>query len=114
MAYEDDGLSISLKLFEFRIALCLEKYISNGQRLVDDQNLRVNVYCNCKSKTHKHTAGVGLYGLIYIVSDIGKFKDLGEFFLNLLVRKAHHRSVKIYVLNAGVLHIKTGSKFKER
>ena len=56
MGYKKNSLSLLFELLKLVITLGLEEYIANRQSLIDNENLWVNVYGNCKGKTHEHTA----------------------------------------------------------
>ena len=72
MTDEDDRLAHFLEFFEFMITFCLEKYITDAQSLIYDQDLRLDIDRHCKRQADEHTAGIGLYRLIDIISDIRK------------------------------------------
>ena len=95
------------------IAFCLEKYITNRQCLIYNQDLRIDIDGNCKGKTYKHTAGIGFHRLMDIISDICKSKDIIQLCVDLFLRKADHGTVQIHILKPGIFHIKTGSQFQK-
>ena len=72
MTDEHNGLAHLLEFFEFMITFCLEKYVTDTQSLIHDQDLRINIDRNSKSQTHEHTAGISLHRLIDVISDIRK------------------------------------------
>ena len=84
MAYEQDCLSLLFKFFKFVIAFCLKKDVSHGQRLIHDQDFRVNVNGNRKGKPDKHTAGIHFNRLMDIVTDVRKGKDIIQSCVDLL------------------------------
>ena len=58
MAYKQDCFSLLLEFLKFPVTFCLKKDISDGKRLVHDQDFRIDVDCHRKGQTHKHTARV--------------------------------------------------------
>ena len=56
MGNEQDRFPFPLKVFKLTVALRLEEYVSNRQRLVDDQDLRIDVDCDSKGKSYEHAA----------------------------------------------------------
>ena len=56
MAYKQDGLPHFLKFFKFMITFCLKKHIPHRQSLIYNQDFRLNIDGNSKSKPYKHTA----------------------------------------------------------
>ena len=95
------------------ITFCLEKHVPHGKSLVHNQNLRLNIDCHRKGKAHKHTAGIGLYRLVHIGTDIREFQNLRQFGVNLPVGKSHHGPVQVHVLYPVVFHVKAGSQFQK-
>ena len=56
MGHKKNSLSLLFELLKLVITLGLEEYVTNRQGLIDNENLRVNIYGYCKGKTHEHTA----------------------------------------------------------
>ena len=113
MAHKNNCLSQLFKLFKLMIALRLKKHISYGKRLINDQNFRLNIDCHGKGQPHEHTAGIRLYRLVHIISDIRKLQDIRELFVDFLLGKAHHRTVQIHIFDSVILLIKTGAQLQQ-
>ena len=56
MAYKQNCLTELLELLKLVITLGLEKYVAYGKCFINNKYLRVNIYCNRKCKSYKHTA----------------------------------------------------------
>ena len=113
MADKNDSLSHLFKFFEFVITFRLKKHISHGKRFIHDQDFRLNVDGHCKRQTHKHTAGIRFYRLVYILSDIRKFQNIFHLFINFFLAEPDHSPVQIDILYAVIFHIKSGTQFQQ-
>ena len=114
MGYHEDRSSSLFDLLHFPVTFCLEKYVSDGQGLIYDQDLRLHVNVECKRQADEHTAGVGLYRLIDKIADIRKIQNILQLFIHLFPGIPHHGAVHIDIFNSGVVHIKPGSKLQKR
>ena len=94
-------------------ALCLEPGIANRQGFVDDQDIRSDMRGNREGKTDIHAAGVGLYRLIDIGSDIGKSHDVVQPLGDLLFGETHNRGVDHRILAPGKLGIEPCPQFEQ-
>ena len=56
MGHKKNSLSLLFELLKLVITLGLEEYVTYRQSLIDNKDLRVNIYGNRKGKTHEHTA----------------------------------------------------------
>ena len=113
MAYKQNGLSHFLELFEFPVTFCLEKYISYGKSLINDQDLRIDIDSYRKSQTHEHTTGVCFYRLIDKITDICKIQNRLQLGIDLFPGKTDHASVEIYIFKSGIFSVKSGSQFQK-
>ena len=114
MGNHEDRCSPLLDLLHLPVTFCLKEYVSDGQGLVDDQDLRLHVNVKRKCQTDEHTAGVGLYRLIDKIADIRKIQNILQLFIHLFPGIPHHGAVHIDIFNSGVVHIEPGSKFQKR
>ena len=113
MAYEKDRLALLLELLEFAVALCLEEHVSNAECFVNYKYLGIYVDGNRKCKTDEHTARIGLAGLVHIVADIGKGKNVVDLLIDLILGKAHHGTVQIDILDTVIIHVETRTEFEQ-
>ena len=113
MGHHQNRRSLLLQLIHPVIALCLEENIANRERLVHNQNLRIDGDIQSEGKADKHTAGIRLDRLVHEVSDVRKIEDIGQFLVHFLLADAHHGSVHIDVLNTGVILIEACTEFQK-
>ena len=79
-------------------ALFLEIDIADGQHLVDDQDLRLQMRGNSKGEPHIHARAVALDRRVEKFLDLGKGDDLVELRPDLRPRHAQDGAVQIDVL----------------
>ena len=72
----DDSRTLSLYLLELVEALRLKVSVADGKYLVDEKNIRVNVYRYGESKTHIHTRRVGPYRVVDELLKLGEVHDV--------------------------------------
>ena len=113
MADKQDRLAFRLEFLELFIAFGLEKNIPDRKSLINDQNFRINIDGNRKSKTDKHTGRIGFYRLIDKIADIRKIQNILQAGVNLLFGKPVHRSVQIDIFHTGIFTVKSGAKFQQ-
>ena len=113
MGNHEDRCSPLLDLLHLPVTFCLEEYVSDGQGLVDDQDLRLHINVERKRQTDEHTAGVCLHRLIDKIADIRKIQDILQLLIHLLPGIAHHRAVHIDIFDSGVVHVEAGTKLQK-
>jgi len=91
----------------------LKSLIANGERLVHDQNVRVDDSLHGERQPQHHAAGVRLDRLVNEFADLGERLDLGKLVPNLLARESKHGAVHLHVLAAGKFHIEPGAEFQQ-
>ena len=79
MADEEHGPALARRVVHLSQTLFLELGIPDGQHLVDDQDLRLEVRRDRKRETHVHAAGITLHGCLEKSLDAGKSDDLVVF-----------------------------------
>ena len=81
--------------------------IAHGQRLIDDQYIRIDMCYYGKSEPHHHTTRVGLDRLIQEITNICELDDTFEPLFDGILIKAQNRGIQNYVLTAGKLRIES-------
>ena len=114
MGNKNNRLSCFFKLIKLPVTLGLEENITNTQGFIYNENIRFHIDCNCKSKTCKHTAGIGLTGLIDKISDFCKINNVIQFCSHLFSGKSEHRPIQINIFNSCIFHIETCTQFQKR
>ncbi len=96
------------------VAFCLKEDISHRERLIDDQYIRLDIDSQRKCQPHKHTRRVGLDRLVHEIAYIRKVKYIRQPPVHLLPLKAHHRTVHVDILYAGIVGIEACSQLQQR
>ncbi|MNN66846.1 hypothetical protein D3C81_1824430 [compost metagenome] len=109
---QKDAGAVLLELAQALKAFDLEACITDGQGLVDDQDIRIDLGLNGKGQAYHHAAGVGLYRLVDKVTYIGKGDDAVEAVINFFPAESEHRRVQIYVFSTAEFRIKTRAQFQ--
>ena len=114
MGNHKNGGSVLPDLLHAAVALRLEEHVSHRKGLIHNEDFRFYVDRQRKSQPYKHTAGIGFHRLVNKVSDIRKFQDIRKLLVHLFFGKAHHGSVHVNILNAGVIHVEARSQLQKR
>ncbi len=91
-----------------------EAFVADGQHLVHQQDIGVDVNRDGKAQAHVHAGGVGLHRCVDEVLELGKLDDLVEAPRDLPAREAEHDAVDEDVLAARDLGMKSRAQFDER
>ena len=114
MGNHQDCCSILTDFLHAAVTFRLEEYVTDGKRLIDDQDLRLHIDGQRKRQSHKHTAGVSLDRLMHEISDIREIQDVLKLLVHLLFRKAHHGTIHVDILNSGIVHVEARTQFQQR
>src|SRR5205807_4791590 len=95
-------------------ALRGELLVADGEHLVDQQYVGIDVDGDGESEADVHAGGVGLDGLVDELGDAGEGDDLVEARVDLLARKPEHDAVDVDVFAAGDFGMESGAKLDER
>ena len=113
MAHENECSALQ-KAAQVAHALLDEEGVTHSERLIDYQDIRVDIRDDCKGESHEHAAGIGFQRLVDKLTDVGKGHDVLVSRLNLRGRKAQYGRIHVHVLAARELWIKPRAEFKER
>src|SRR4051812_30848867 len=91
-----------------------EVNIADGQRLIDEKNLRIHMDRHGKGKTNGHTARVSLDRLINKGPDLSEGFDILIAGVDFLGGKAQNGCVEINVVAAGEFGVEAGPEFEQR
>src|SRR5262249_51369536 len=92
----------------------LEAEVANGQHLVDDEHVGVQVRGDREAQARVHPGGVPLDGGIEKLRDARELDDLVELLIDGAAPHPHQRALKVDVLAAGQILMKTCGHFDER
>ena len=95
-------------------ALVRERLVADGQHLVHEQHVGIDVDGDRESKAHVHARGVGLHRRVDEVLELGERHDLVEARGDLALRQAEHHAVDEDVLASGDLRVESGAQLDER
>ena len=111
---EQDRLSRILECAEPAEALLLEPGVANGQRLVDDQHLRVDVESGGERNAHEHARRMRFHRLFEELADVGEGLDVRHPVHDLHSRETHDRAVEDDVFTGGQVRIESRAELQER
>ena len=114
MRNEEDGRPALLKRFDVSKAFGLKLGITNGQRFVNDQNIRIRLCLHSESKSDTHAARIRFNRLVDEISDARKIKNTVETLLDLLIGKSEQCAVHINIFTPSEFRIETRAKFQQR
>jgi len=100
---DDDGATVLAELGELVHAPLLELHVADGQDLVDQEDLRLDVNGHREAQTHIHARGVVLHRLIDELTHPGEVDDVIELGLDLLAAHPQDGAVEEDVLPPGEL-----------
>ena len=114
MRHEDDRRSVFDQLSHPLGALGLKAEISDGEDLVDQENVGSRVRRNAEAKACVHAARIPLHGGVKERLQSGELHDLIEAVPHLAAGHTQDRTVKEYVLPPCQVRVKTGPELNER
>src|SRR4030095_9305786 len=94
-------------------ALVLEIGISDGQRLVHDQDVRTNRGGHAECEAHLHSARVRANGLIDVIADLGERFDRTHQRRKALCGYPQDVSCHVDILAPGELRVKTDAELEQ-
>src|SRR5207248_1670680 len=90
-------------------ALLLERGIADGENLVDDEDLGIEMGGDSEGQADVHTAGVALGGRVEEAPDLGEGDDVVKLAIDLLTAHAKDGAVEVDVLAAAQLLVEAGA-----
>ena len=91
----------------------LELGVADGQHLVDEQDLGLEVRRDGEREPHVHAARVALHGRVEELGDAREVHDLGQLLLDLLPLHAEDRAVQVDVLATRELGVEPGPDLEQ-
>ena len=95
-------------------ALLGEERVAHRQRLVDDQDVGVDVGHHSECQADHHPARIGLDRLVDELADVGELDDAVVARVDLRRRQAQDRAVQIDVLAPGELRVEARAQLQQR
>ena len=113
MADEEDGLFAAAKVVDPVQASGHKCGVPDGQHLVDEQDLGIDVDGDGETEAHVHAARVGFDRGVDEVLEFGETDDLVELVVYFLFVEAEHDAVDEDVFAAGDLGMETGAELDQ-
>ena len=113
MGHDHDGAAFVLELVDAVEALALERLVADGQHLVDEQHVGVDVHRDRETEAHVHPRRVVLDLLVDEPFELGELDDVVEARLDVLALETEHRRVHVHVLAAGELGMEPGAELEQ-
>src|SRR5581483_441500 len=114
VAHEQDGAPFARNLRHAAEAPLLELGISDGEHLVDDQDLRLQVRRHGEREPHVHPRGVPLHRSVDVLPHPCELDDLVELASNLRLVHAEDRAVQVHVLATRQLRAEPRADLEQR
>ena len=114
MADEDDGAALVRDLAHLPQALALERRVADGEHLVDDEDVRLEVRRDREREPDVHPARVALHRRVDEPLDLGEGHDLVELRLDLSPPHSEDGAVQVDVVAARELRMEAGADLEER
>ena len=114
VADEEDGPALARDPAHLPETLLLECEVPDGEHLVDEQDLRLQMRGDREREPDLHTARVALDRRVEEVVDLGKRDDLVEAALDLPLPHPEDRAVEVDVLAPRQLGVKADSDLEQR
>ena len=91
-----------------------EALVADGEHLVDEQHVGIDVDRDGEPEPHVHAGRVGLHRRVDELLQLGELDDLVEALLDLALGEAEHDAVDEDVLAAGDLRVEPGAELDQR
>ena len=114
MRDEHDRAAALLELRDPTEALALELLVADGEDLVEEQHVGVDVRGDREAEPHVHPRRVGANRQVDVVADAGELDDLVHPLADLGAGQAVQRAVQEDVLAAGELRVEPGAELEQR
>ena len=114
VGHEQDRAALALEPLDALEALALERLVADGEHLVDEQDLGVDVDRHRESEPRRHTRRVVLHLVVDEVLDLGERDDLVEDPVDLLTGESEDRRVQVDVLAPGEVAVEARAELEQR
>ena len=111
---DDDRPALGLELVDTVQALLLEALVADGEHLVDEQHVGLNVHRHREPEADVHARGVEADLVVDELLQLGEGDDVIEAPGDVAPRKAQQGSVQVDVVPAGQLRLETGAELQHR
>ena len=112
--HEEDRFPAPLEFRELVEALVGEPFVADGEDLVDEEDIGIDVYRHGKAETHIHPRRICLHRRVDELFELGKLDDLFEAGGDLALGETEHDAVDEDVLASGDLGVEPRTQLDER
>ena len=95
-------------------ALIAKRAVADGQRLIDDEDFRVDVDADGKAEARFHTAGVRAHRLVNVFFELRKINDGRLELCDVFIVKAQNAALEVNVFAAGKFLVKAACELQKR
>ena len=110
---EDDRPAALLELVDLAEALALELLVADGEHLVEQQHVDLEVRGDGEAEAHDHARRVRADGQLHEALELGERLDLGHVPADRLALEPEDRAVQVDVLAAGELRVEAGAELEQ-
>src|SRR2546423_15542059 len=114
VGHEEHGSSLGPQVAHCAETLSLKSDVANGEHLVDEQDVRVEMRGDRKAQSHSHARRIAFDGRVDEPLDIRELDDLFQLAIDFAFPHPEDRAVEIHVLATAQLLVKTGANLEER
>ena len=111
---EDDRAAALLELEDLAEALALEGLVADGEDLVEQEDVRVEMRRDREAEPHVHPRGVGAHGPVDRLLELGEGDDLVEALADLRALEPVDGAVEEDVLAAAEVGVEAGAELEQR
>ena len=111
---EEDRDAALLELPQLGHAALLETRVSDGERFVHDEDVRIDVDHHRECQPHVHAGGIRLYRHFDEIADVCEFHDAADASANLRLGQPQHSAVEKDVFPAGEFGIEPRAELQQR
>src|SRR6516164_6518473 len=113
VADDEDTLTATLEFTDAVEGFELEARIPHRQRLVDDQDVRVDAGGDTECEASLHAARIGPERLVDEFLEFAELDHLGNPRVDLLAAEAEAQPAEIDVFAAAIIHVEARAQFKD-
>ena len=111
---EEDRPAALLELEDLAEALALERLVADGEHLVQQQHVRLEVRGDREAEAHLHPRGVGAHRQVDELLQLGEGDDLVQVLADRRLLQPEDRPVQEDVLAPGELGLEAGAELEQR
>ena len=111
---EQDRSAAVLELGDLAEALALELLVADGEHLVEQQHVGLDVRGDREAEPHEHAGRVGAHREVDELLELGERDDLVHHLADACARQAVDRPVEVDVLASAEIGVEAGAELEQR